>query len=31
VRFQKFREHIHERRYAPPRVEHLFDVQFAIQ
>jgi len=30
-RFQKFREHIHERRYAPPRVEHLFDVQFAIQ
>jgi hypothetical protein len=31
VRFQKFREHIHERRYAPPRVEHLFDVGFTIQ
>jgi adenine-specific DNA-methyltransferase len=31
VRFQKFREHIHERRYAPPRVEHLLEVQFVIQ
>jgi hypothetical protein len=30
-KFRKFREHIHERRYAPPRVEHLFDVEFAIQ
>jgi Helicase conserved C-terminal domain/SNF2-related domain len=30
-KFQSFREHIRARRYAPPRVEHLFDVGFAIQ
>jgi hypothetical protein len=30
-KFQSFREHIRKRRYAPPRVEHLFDVGFTIQ
>jgi hypothetical protein len=29
-RFRIFREHIHQRRYAPPRVEHLFDVEFTL-
>jgi len=30
-RFRTFRDHIHERRYAPPRVEHMFDLEFSIQ
>jgi adenine-specific DNA-methyltransferase len=28
--FRAFHDHIHQRRYAPPRVEHLFDVEFSI-
>ena len=29
-RFRTFQDHIHARRYGPPRVEHLFDLEFAI-
>jgi hypothetical protein len=28
--FRAFHEHIHQRRYAPPRVEHLYDLEFSI-
>ena len=29
--FQNYQQHIHRRRYAPPRVERLFDVDMVIE
>jgi hypothetical protein len=29
--YRQFTSHIHERRYCPPRVEHLFDVTLVVQ
>ena len=29
--FQRFNEHIHKRRYSPPTVEHLFEMELVIE
>jgi hypothetical protein len=29
--FQQYQQHIHRRRYTPPRVERLFDVDLVIE
>ncbi len=29
--FRRFNAHIHERRYSPPRVEHVFDVTLVVE
>jgi len=31
ARFRAYEEHIHQRRYTPPRVQTLFDMELVIQ